>query len=258
MEVAAMSVRTSYPAGTPSWVDLGTPDTSASAEFYAAIFGWKADFEPNPDAGGYGLFRIGDKSVAGIGPQQNPGMPPFWAVYVTVADADATTAKATEAGATVLAGPMDVLDAGRMAVFQDPVGSFISIWQAKEHIGSELVNEPNTFAWNELATTDLAGARAFYTSVFGWERSEHSGDTSDIYAVGGNVTCGAHAAGPGEFPAWSVWFAVEDCDATAAKVAEIGGAIMMPPSDMDFGRGAVVADPQGAVFGIGVMNEAAP
>ena len=54
-----------------------------------------------------------------------------------------------------------------------------------------------------------------------------------------------------------MWFAVDDCDATAAKVAELGGTIHMPPSDMDFGRGAVVADPHGAVFGIGVMNEEA-
>ncbi len=253
-----MTARTSYAPGTPSWVDLGSPDITAAAAFYGAIFGWKAEFDPNPEAGGYGLFRIGDKSVAGIGPQQNPGMPPFWAIYVSVADADATTAAATAAGATVLAGPMDVLEAGRMAVFQDPVGSFISIWQPNEHIGAELVNEPNTFAWNELSTNDLAGARAFYTSVFGWGRSEHSGDTADIYTVDGNVTCGAHTAGPGEFPAWMAWFSVNDCDATAAQIAELGGSVMMPPNDMDFGRGAVVADPQGAVFGIGVMNEEAP
>jgi predicted enzyme related to lactoylglutathione lyase len=253
-----MAERTSYPPGTPSWVDLGSPDTSAAADFYGGIFGWKAEIDPRPEAGGYGMFTIDAKNVAGIGPQQNPDLPPFWTVYVTVTDADATTSQATAAGATVLAGPMDVFDAGRMAVFQDPVGSFISIWQPNEHIGSQLVNQPGTFAWNELATTDLAAARQFYTSVFGWGRSDQSGDAADIYTVDGEVACGAHTAGPGEFPAWSVWFAVDDCDATAAKVAELGGSVMMPPSDMDFGRGAVVADPSGAVFGIGVMREAAP
>ena len=46
---------------------------------------------------------------------------------------------------------------------QDAIGSFVSIWQPKEHIGSQLVNEPGTFVWNELATGDLAGLRAFYT-----------------------------------------------------------------------------------------------
>jgi uncharacterized protein len=253
-----MAQRTSHAPGTPSWIDIGTPDPAAAAEFYGAIFGWAVNMDPRPDAGGYGMFRIGDKSVAGVGPQQNPDLPPFWTVYVTVADADATTAKAAEAGATVLAGPMDVFDAGRMSVLQDPVGSFVSIWQPNQHIGAELVNEPGTFAWCELATTDVPAARQFYTSVFGWGRADgSSGDAADIYTVDGNVVCGAHTAGPGEFPAWSVWFAVEDCDGTAAQVAELGGSVMMPPSDMDFGRGAVVADPFGAVFGIGVMNEPA-
>jgi uncharacterized protein len=252
-----MSERTSYPAGTPSWVDIGTPDPAAAAAFYGAIFGWKADIDPRPEAGGYGMFSLDGQLVAGVGPQQNPDVPPFWTVYVSVDDADATTAKATEAGATLLAGPMDVFDAGRMAVFQDPVGSFISIWQPNQHIGAGLVNQPGTFAWNELATNDLGTAREFYTSVFGWERSGDSPDTADLYTVGGNVTCGAHTAGDGEFPAWSVWFAVADADASAAQVAELGGSVMMPPSDMDFGRGAVVADPSGAVFGIGVMNEGA-
>jgi predicted enzyme related to lactoylglutathione lyase len=254
-----MSERTSYPPGTPSWVDLGSPDPSGAATFYGEILGWEAAFDPRPDAGGYGMFNLRGKPVAGIGPQQNPNMPPFWSVYVTVTDADATTAKATDAGATVLAGPMDVFDAGRMAVLQDPVGSFISIWQPNQHIGAELVNETGTFTWNELATNDLGKARAFYTSIFGWGTdAEHESDQATIFTVGGTVTCGAHTAGEGEFPAWSVWFSVEDCDASAAKVQQLGGSVFMPPSDMDFGRGAVVADPQGAVFGIGAMKDAAP
>jgi predicted enzyme related to lactoylglutathione lyase len=70
--------------------------------------------------------------------------------------------------------------------------------------------------------------------------------------------CGAHVAGEGEFPAWSVWFASADCDASVAQVEELGGSVIMPPNDMEFGRGAVVADPQGAVFGLGTMKEPAP
>ena len=67
--------------------------------------------------------------------------------------------------------------------------------------------------------------------------------------------CAARTAGEGEFPAWSVWFAVEDCDASTAKAVELGATVMMPPNDMDFGRGAVVADPQGAVFGMAVVTD---
>ena len=250
-----MSERMSYAPGTPSWVDLGSPDPAAAAAFYGELLGWSAAFDPRPDAGGYGMFTLRDKMAAGIGPQMNPDMPPFWAVYVTVADADATVGLATEAGATVLAGPMDVFDAGRMAVLQDPVGSYVSLWQPGEHIGCELVNEPGTFTWTELSTTDLTAASDFYTTVFGWGiDAASSGDQAAVFTVDGNIVCGAHVAGEGEFPSWSVWFAVDDCDASAAKAAELGGTILMPPNDMDFGRGAIVADPNGAVFGLAAVS----
>jgi hypothetical protein len=250
--------RTRYEPGTPSWVDLGSPDPQAAAAFYGTLFGWTAEMDPRPEAGGYGLFTIEGKRVAGLGPQTNPDMPPFWAVYITVSDADETLSKAKAAGGTVVMGPMDVFDAGRMGVIQDPVGSFISIWQPGEHIGAQLVNQAGTFAWNELATTDLAAAKDFYQAVFGWGlNGEASSDTGAIFTVADNVVCGAHVAGEGEFPAWSVWFSVDDCDKSAALVSELGGSVFMPPSDMDFGRGAVVADPQGAAFGIGTMNPAA-
>jgi len=249
-----MAERSEYVPGTPSWVDLGSPDTKGSADFYGGLFGWTANIDPRPEAGGYGLFTLADKNVAGIGPKMNPDMPPFWSVYVSVTDAEETLAKATAAGGTVIMGPMDVFDAGRMGVIQDSVGSFVSIWQPGQHIGAQLVNEPGTFVWCELATSDLAGVRAFYQSVFGWGVEDNAtSDRAAIFTVDGNVTCGAHVAGPGEFPAWSVWFAVEDCDASSARAAELGGSVIMPPNDMDFGRGAVLADPQGAVFGIGAM-----
>ncbi|HEY5155448.1 MAG TPA: VOC family protein [Acidimicrobiales bacterium] len=253
-----MAERTSYVPGTPSWVDLGSPDTTAAAAFYGALLGWTAAIDPRPEAGGYGMFTLRGKNVAGLGPQQNLEMPPFWAVYVTVSDADATLAKMTAAGATVIAGPMDVFDAGRMAVVADPVGSFISIWQPDQHIGAELVNEPGTFGWNELATPDLEASRAFYAAAFGWERMDLSSDGADLYGIDGAMVCGAHTAGEGEFPAWSVWFTVDDADASAAKVVELGGSVVHPPSDMSFGRGGVVADPHGAVFGIASLDEPAP
>jgi hypothetical protein len=250
-----MTERTSYAPGTPSWIDLGSPDTAATAAFYGALFGWEVAMDPRPEAGGYGLFTLRGQNVAGVGPQMNADMPPFWAVYVTVADADAALATAAEHGGTVIAGPMDVFDAGRMGVIQDPVGSFISVWQPDQHIGASLVNEPGTFTWNELATTDVAKARTFYTALFGWGVSSGAdGNADGAFTVDGEMVCGAHTAGEGEFPAWSVWFAVDDCDASAAQATELGGTVLVPPNDMDFGRGAVIADPQGAVFGIGAMG----
>jgi predicted enzyme related to lactoylglutathione lyase len=246
-----MAERTSYAPGTPSWVDLGTPDPEGAAAFYGAVFGWTAEMDPRPEAGGYGLFSLDGKHVAGVGPQQNPNMPPFWSVYITVADADETASKASALGATVVAGPMDVFDAGRMAVIQDPVGSFISVWQPNTMIGAQLVNQPGTFTWNDLGTNDLAKAGEFYQSLFGWGVDPMSGETATIWTLDGEQVCGAHKAAEGEFPAWSAMFLVEDTDKSAAQVSELGGSILMPPNDMGWGRGAVVADPHGAVFGIG-------
>lgn len=244
-----MAERTSYAPGTPSWVDLASPDTAAAAEFYDGLFGWKAEMVPTEEAGGYGMFTLHGKLVAGLGPLMDPAMPPAWSVYVSVTDAGATAAKASAAGGQVVVAPMDIFESGRMAVLQDPLATFVSIWQPKEHIGAQLVNEPGTFVWNELATTDLARSKAFYTTVFGWGLSEDTEEAA-AFTVDGNVVCGAHPAREGEFPAWSVWFAVADCDAAAARATELGGALLMPPNDMDFGRAALVADPHGAVFGI--------
>ena len=268
-----MGERTSYLPGTPSWVDLGSPDPAAAAEFYGAVLGWTAEMDPRPEAGGYGMFSLRGKLVAGLGPQMNPDMPPYWTVYITVADVEAGAATVTAHGGQVVAGPMDVFDAGRMAVCQDPAGTFFSIWQPIEHIGSQLVNEVGTFCWTELATTDLASSSAFYRKVFGWtvakggqseedpeppEPDEAPEPGAEAYLVDGKVTCGAHSAGPGEFPAWSVWFSVADCDASTAQVTALGGTVYSPPNDMDFGRGAVVADPQGAVFGIAALAQPDP
>lgn len=214
--------------------------------FYGALFGWSAEIDPRPEAGGYGVFTLRGKNVAGVGPQMTPDMPPNRQVYVTVADVDESVAKATAAGGKVVMGPLDVFDAGRMAVLQDSVGSFASIWQPRAHIGAQLVNEPGTFTWSELATSDLPAARDFYQSVFGWGvESESGGDKAAIFTVGGRIVCGAHAAGEGEFPTWSVWFAVGDGDASAARVTELGGSILMPPTDMDFGRGRSSPTPKG-------------
>jgi uncharacterized protein len=254
MEVR-MSERTEYTPGTPSWIDLGSPDPDAAAAFYGALFGWSIVADPRPEAGGYRMCTLRGKTVAGLGQSMNPDMPPFWAVYVSVADADATVSRAEIHNGTIVVAPMDVLDVGRMAVLQDTNGAFISVWQARNHAGAELVNEPGTFTWNELTVPDVRRAHEFYTAVFDWTVDpEASSETGLFFTVDGNLVCGAHVATDGEPTGWMVWFAVDDCDASAAKVTELGGSVAMPPSDMDFGRAAVVVDPHGAVFGIAKMS----
>jgi predicted enzyme related to lactoylglutathione lyase len=244
-----------YEPGVPSWVDLGSPDPQRAADFYGALFGWDAPEGPE-EAGGYRVAMVGDRAVAGIGQAQNPG-PPVWATYVNVESADATAEKVTAAGGQVILPPMDVLDVGRMAVFTDSVGAFFSVWQPGTHPGAQLVNEPGTWGWSELLTTDLDASKAFYSAVFGWGADTHGGGPMGSYTewqVNGRSVAGMMLKPPmlpAEVPPhWAVYFAVADADTAAARVAELGGSVMIPPMDIEPGRFAVVADPTGAVFNV--------
>ncbi|MBA3655150.1 MAG: VOC family protein [Actinobacteria bacterium] len=245
----------SYDHGVPSWVDLGTPDPARAASFYGELFGWSVEPGP-PEAGGYALAELRGKPVAGIGPQQNPG-PPVWATYVNVDSADDVAAKVTANGGTLFMDPFDVMDVGRMAVFADPQGAAIGLWEPKAHKGAGIVNEPGTYSWSELVTTDVDAAKAFYAAVFGWGEKTNGGYTE--WQLGGRSIAGAMAK-PAEMPSevppfWGVYFAVDDTDAAVARVTELGGAQIMPPMDIEPGRFAVLADPQGASFNVIKMNE---
>ncbi|MDQ1430002.1 MAG: uncharacterized protein QOF40_604 [Actinomycetota bacterium] len=243
-----------YEPGVPSWVDLGTPDPQRAADFYGALFGWDAPEGP-PETGGYRVAMVGDRAVAGIGPAQSPG-PPVWTTYVAVESADAAAEKVTGAGGQVILAPMDVFDVGRMAVFTDSVGAFFSVWQAGVHPGAQLVNEPGTWSWSELLTTDLDASKAFYGAVFGWEAETH-GEGPTAYTewqLGGRSVAGMMAKPPmlpaDVPPLWAVYFSVSDTDAAVQRVIELGGSQYMPPMDIEPGRFAVVTDPTGAVFNV--------
>ncbi len=254
-----MSVRTSYAPGTPSWVELGSiPDIDKAVDFYGGLFGWDVPESENPEqTGGYRQAMLRGKPVAGMMPLMDEDQPPAWSSYLSVEDADATVAKAKQAGATVFAEPMDVMDLGRMAIFADPTGAVIGVWQPGTFVGAEIVNESNAVAWNELNTRDPEAAKSFYGAVFGWgfeEREFETGTYTRIKvgedSVGGMIDITGRA--PGEVPAhWLVYFAVDDTDATVAKATESGGGVALEPFDIaEVGRIAIVKDPFGAVFAV--------
>jgi uncharacterized protein len=253
-----MSERTSYAPGTPCWADLGTPDIDAAAAFYGDLFGWSVpEGESSEQTGGYRQAMLRDKPVAGAMPLMQEGQPPAWSTYVSVADADATAAKVREAGGTVMAEPMDVMDLGRMAVFADPAGAVFGIWQPGTFIGAEVVSEAGAIIWNELNTRDPEAAKAFYGAVFGWsfdEREFETGNYNTIKAGGDTVGGMIDITGrvPDEVPAhWLVYFAVDDADASIEKAKGSGGEAIFGPEDIsEVGRIAVLKDPFGAVFAL--------
>ena len=246
--------KTSYAPGTPSWIDIGTPDLPGATAFYSGLFGWDI-VDQGPDGGGYCMAEINGKPVAGLGPAQQPG-PPFWTTYVTVEDADASAEKVTAAGGQVVVPPFDVLDVGRMAVCIDPTGAPFSLWQAAKHIGSNLVNEPGTLIWNELTTRQPDKARAFYSEVFGWvpQEDESSGAPYTQWQLDGESIGGMMVmddSWPADVPSqWMVYFNVASASASVAKAVELGGTVIVETFPAGPGLIAIVQDPQGAVFSL--------
>jgi predicted enzyme related to lactoylglutathione lyase len=250
-----MGERTSYTPGTFSWVDLATTDEDGAKAFYGALFGWEAHDLPVGDGGVYSMQMLGGRRVCAIAGQppalREAGAPPHWQSYVTVESADEAAARGGELGATVHAGPFDVMAAGRMAVIQDPQGAFFNVWEPRGNFGAELVNAPGALAWNELSTPDMDGAAAFYGALFGWQLAPmDTGDSPYLVIRNGEANNGGVRPldPPTMPPSWGVYFAVDDIESALARVQKLGGALIMGPMDIGIARIGVVADPQGAVF----------
>ncbi len=240
---------TSYDPGTPSWIALATTDPAAAAAFYADLFGWAA-----PE----GLFLLRDLPVAGLSTLSDEmvarGVPPHWVTYISVDDADAAAARASEAGGRLLEEPRDVGDSGRTATVVDSTGATFALWQPGTHRGSAFANEHGSFTWNELQTHDTAGAGRFYRSVFDWstQTADMPGGPYTTFMLGDRAVAGMMAIreewGPVP-PNWSVYLAVEDCDEAVGRAEARGGKIEVPAQDIaDVGRFALLQDPQGAYF----------
>jgi predicted enzyme related to lactoylglutathione lyase/membrane protease YdiL (CAAX protease family) len=249
-----MTVTQAHAPGTFCWAELLTTDAQAAKRFYTGLFGWSFQDVPIGENAYYTMFEIGGKSISALhqmgADQAAQSIPPNWLSYVSVDSADRAVARARELGATVVMEPFDVFDSGRMGVIQDPTGAVVGLWEPKNHIGAEIVGEPNTMCWNELNTSDIDRAAGFYAGLFGWEpQKQPMGDFTYTYFKHGERMSGGMMQISPEF--WMVYFAVDDCDAKAALAEKLGGKIFAPPTDVpEVGRFAIVQDPQGAAFAI--------
>ena len=238
------------------WIDLATKDAAAAREFYGTLFGWDIEVNADPQYGGYGLARIGGQDVAGIGPAMSPDQPSAWSVYVGSNDLDALADKVKSAGGTVVMAPFDVGDQGRMAVFQDPGGAFISAWHATR-MGGFQTEGSNAFGWADLNARGYERFVPFYSQVFGWE-AKSVGTPEQPYTEfavdGGRSFAGAtemNPMAPAEMPNyWMVYFSVDDVDGAYQQALSLGGHEMLSPIDFPGGRLAIFSDPGGAAFGI--------
>jgi uncharacterized protein len=246
-----MAERTSYPPGTFSWAELQTSDADRAKAFYGETFGWQYDDAPVPDGSVYTMALRDGKRVAAL--FESDGQP-HWNCYVTVASADEAAKAAADHGATLVQEPFDVMDVGRMAVLADPQGAVFAVWEPRSRIGAERVNDLGCLTINELTTTDLGAARAFYGDLFGWATEEV--DTGpggpEIVSVtnDGVLNASMSSAQPGEPPHWRPYFTVESAETGADRVRELGGATLFGPIPLPEGGIAVARDPQGAVFAL--------
>ena len=262
-----MSKPAGYAPGAFSWVDLMTPDVETARRYYGQLFGWSYTVDHDDSDGAYTQFTYHGMRVAGMGEMpremQQAGMPSTWNSYISVERLEPVVARCQELGGTVTLPPMDIHSSGtlvgRMAVLADPAGAHFSLWQAGAHVGAELVNDPVSFAWNELLTRDVDASAHFYNQLFGWTIVAAEGDNPYYeIKVGERLNGGFlpwHADIGDVPPYWSVYFSVVDCDETLKRAQDLGGKHIAGPIDIDPGRFAVVADPFGAVFNIMKLHD---
>ena len=251
-----MPTITQHAHGTFCWPELATTDQAGAKSFYAKLLGWEIE---DTDIGGgeaYSMLKLAGRDVGALysmrKEERATGVPPHWNSYVAVESADRAAARAKELGGTVILEPFDVMEAGRMAFIQDPTGGVFGVWQAKAQPGAGVLDEIGALCWTELMTSDSNKAQAFYTGLFDWkaEAKPMGPMTYTIYKRGdapaGGMMQITKEMGP--IPShWMVYFAVADCDATAAKATALGGRITVPPQDVPgVGRFAILSDPQGA------------
>lgn len=237
------------------WIELATNDTDSAKRFYTSLFGWTTREHDMGEMGTYYIFRKNGRDAAAMyalpSDQQAHGVAPSWMTYIAVTSADEAVARAESLGAKTLQPPFDVFDFGRMAVLHDPEGAVFAVWEPKSHWGVGVRDEEGTLCWNELATHDPDRARSFYTSLAGWSAKISPGYTewySNSQPIGGMRTINEGEPTP---PNWMPYFMVTDVDDTVARVAQSGGTVHVPATDIaGVGRFSVVGDPRGAVFAL--------
>lgn len=252
-----MPTITQHAPGTFCWVELATTDPAAMKKFYAELFGWTAlDFDMG-ESGQYHIFQLGGRHSAAMF-QLTPdmlerGVPTHWGVFIAVESADEAAKQAAALGATTIMEPFDVGEDGRLAIVMDTLGAPINLWQGRGTPGVGVMHEPGALAWTQLNATDPAKAKTFYGGLFGWQAHDTASAMGPYtqWTLGKNMIAGMMPMPPGAgAPShWLTYFAVDDVDASHAKLTAMGGKTWVPPMDIPgVGRMTVVSDPQGASF----------
>jgi hypothetical protein len=237
------------------WYELMTKDIDAALKFYGAVLGWEgADFPGAEER--YAIVTAKGKGVGGV-MAPNCDMPPSWIGYVGTPDIEQAAARVKDAGGTVQRGPFEIPNVGRIAVFTDPQGAPLALFQGSSDQCSEAFNQmqPGHGNWHELRTTDPVAGFAFYAGQFGWTKGEAMDmGPMGIYQIfkSGDAQIGGMMKAMGEEPPfWVFYFGTESVHAAMKRITDAGGTILHGPAEVPGGALIVQAkDPQGAMFAL--------
>ena len=256
------------PVGAFIWYELMTSDANAASRFYGDVVDWTIAGQPAPQADmDYRMINRDDGGHAGGVLQLSPDMQAHgarttWLPYFHVADVDAAIAAMEADGALVIMPAVDH-EVGRFAMLADPQGVVFYVMKpippaGMENMASDVFasNTAQHVAWNELASPDLAGAKAFY--------GKHCGFTFDNVMPMGPMgdycfidhhgqTLGAIMQRQDEsMPAqWVMYVRVPNVNTAKAAIEVGGGTVLNGPHEVPGGDHVIIAlDPQGAKFGV--------
>lgn len=116
------------PAGAWAWNELWTPDDAKARAFYARVFGYDIDAMDMGPGGMYYMLMKDGKARGGLTRSAQAKALSLWLPYVTVADCDASQAKARGLGAKVLVPATDIPNMGRFAILEDPTGAAVALF----------------------------------------------------------------------------------------------------------------------------------
>jgi predicted enzyme related to lactoylglutathione lyase len=233
------------------WHELMTPDASAAHAFYSKAIGWKSQpWEEDPS---YVMFAA-PRGPIGATVAAGDGTAPHWIPYVGTGDIGETVDLARQKGDSLVKDITSMSTGSKYAVLKDPYGAEFGVYESADDYGQVTPPKPGEHSWHELTTTDYAGAFAFYSELFGWEKmDEHDMGEMGIYLIYGlnGVQLGGMMNFEGPPPAWMSYVRVKDVNQTAKKVKSAGGKIANGPMEVPGGDWIVqLVDPQGAMFAV--------
>ena len=239
------------------WFDLATENVAAARVFYGAVFDWKFE-QVSGGPPEYTVIRNATGKVGGMfrKPRRNDVRAgAHWLSLISVRDVQESARIVSERGGSVLLAPTQVPGRGTHAVFRDPQGAIFGVLAAT---GGDPADDPivdGDVFWLDLFTPDPAKATQFYADLAGYEVGEgptRAGPKRSYLVTGAVARAGIIAQqSAGLAPAWLPYFLVDDVPATIEKARRAGGKVLVAPRvEYLNGKVAVLADPNGGVFGI--------